>query len=374
MAGQHALLSPSSAHIWLNCPPAARLAAQYDDPGSQYAQQGSDAHELCEFKLLTALGQPCDDPREHLAFYDSEMERCSEDYATFVTDTITGIRENCPDPTVLVEQQLDLSRYIKDGFGRGDCVIVADGVMHIVDFKYGVGVLVSADHNPQMMLYALGALELLDSLYDFDRISMTIFQPRRDNVSTWEISKAELIHWATEMLIPAAKLAYEGKGEFKAGDHCLFCKAKANCRKRAEYNLELARYDFEKPELLEDTEIAAILERVDQLVSWAEDVKAYALAEALHGVKYDGFKVVEGRSIRKYTDEAAVAEAVAAEGKDPFEKKLRGITDMTALLGKKEFERILGALVYKPSGKPVLVRESDKRPEYNTAATDFIDN
>ena len=243
--------------------------------------------------------------------------------------------------------------------------------MHIVDFKYGVGVLVSAEHNPQMMLYALGALELLDSLYDFDRVSMTIFQPRRDNVSTWEITKGELLKWATETLMPAAKLAYDGKGEFNAGDHCLFCKAKANCRKRAEYNLELARYDFEKPEVLEDTEIAAILERIDQLVAWAEDIKAFALEEALRGVRYDGFKVAEGRSVRKYTDEAAVAEAVAAEGKDPYERKLRGITDMTALLGKKEFERILGPLVYKPSGKPVLVRESDKRPEYNTATTDF---
>lgn len=371
MAGQHALLSPSSAHIWLNCPPAARLAAQYEDNGSKYSQQGSDAHELCEYKLLTALGQECDDPREHLAFYDTEMERCCEDYATFVMETITGIKESCPDPSVLVEQCLDLSRYIKEGFGRGDCIIVADGVMHIVDFKYGVGVLVSADHNPQMMLYALGALELLDSLYDFDRVSMTVFQPRRDNVSTWEIEKADLLKWARETLVPAAKLAFDGKGEFKAGDHCQFCKAKANRRKRAEYNLELARYDFEKPELLEDTEIAAILERIDQLVSWADDIKAYALAEALRGVKYDGFKVVEGRSTRKYTDEAAVANAVVAEGKDPYEKKLRGITDMTALLGKKEFERILGPLVYKPSGKPVLVRESDKRPEYNTAATDF---
>lgn len=371
MAGQHALLSPSSAHIWLNCPPSARLATQYEDAGSAYAQQGTDAHELCEYKLLTALGHDCDDPREHLAFYDPEMERCCEDYAAFVMETIAGIKDKCPDPSVLVEQRLDLSRYIKDGFGRGDCIIVADGTMHIIDFKYGVGVLVSSEHNPQMMLYALGALELLDSLYDFDCVSMTIFQPRRDNVSSWEITRDELLQWARETVIPTAKLAFYGKGEFKAGDHCQFCRAKANCRKRAEYNLELARYDFQKPDLLEDTEIAAILDRIDQLVSWADDIKAFALAEALHGVRYDGFKVVEGRSNRKYTDEAAVASAVTAVGKDPYEKKLRGITDMTALLGKKEFERILGSLVYKPSGKPVLVRESDKRPEYNTAAIDF---
>ena len=371
MAGQHALLSPSSAHIWLNCPPSARLAAQYEDSGSPYAQQGTDAHELCEYKLMKALGRECSDPTENLSFYDTEMESSAEEYAAFVTETITKVKETCSDPTVLIEQKLDFSKYVKDGFGRGDCLIIADCAMHVIDFKYGLGVLVSAEHNPQMLCYALGALELLDSLYDFDSVSMTIFQPRRSNVSTWTISKDELLTWANETLMPTAKLAYDGKGEFRAGDHCLFCKAKANCRKRAEYNLELARYDFEKPDQLEETEIAAILDRLDQLVAWVEDIKEFALAEALRGVKYDGYKVAEGRSVRKYTDEAAVAEAVIAEGKDPYEKKLRGITDMTALLGKKEFEHILGSLICKPSGKPVLVKDSDKRPEYNTAKSDF---
>lgn len=371
MGDQHALLSPSSAHIWTKCPPSARESAKYEDTGSSYAQQGTDAHELCQYKLEKALGIETTDPREHLEYYDEEMERCSDDYASYVTETVAEIKKTCPDPVVMIEQHLDFSKYVQEGFGRGDCIIIADGTMHVIDFKYGVGVLVSAKENPQMMCYALGALELLDSLYDFDRISMTIFQPRRENVSTWVISKADLLLWATDTLAPIAKLAYEGKGEYKAGEHCLFCKAKANCRKRAEYNLELARYDFEKPAQLDETEIAAILDRIDQLVAWAEDVKEFALSEALRGVKYDGFKVVEGRSIRKYTDEAAVAEAVAAEGKDPYEKKLRGITDMTALLGKSEFERILGSLVCKPSGKPVLVKASDKRPEYNTAKSDF---
>ena len=190
MAGQHALLSPSSAHIWLNCPPAARLAAQFEDTGSVYAQQGTDAHELCQYKLEQALGRESEDPRGRLAYYDAEMERCSEDYANFVMETVAEIKQTCPDPTVLIEQRLNFSKYVKEGFGRGDCIIIADGTMHVIDFKYGVGVLVSAAHNPQMMLYALGALELLDSLYDFDRISLTIFQPRRSNVSTWEIGRA----------------------------------------------------------------------------------------------------------------------------------------------------------------------------------------
>ena len=367
----HALLSASSSHRWLHCPPSARLCEEYDDKGSNFAAEGTDVHALCEYKLRTALGMEAKDPTEDLSWYDAEMEESATGYVAFVMELVEEAKKTCSDPVILIEQRLDYSRYVAEGFGTGDCVIIADGTLHIVDFKYGRGILVEAEDNPQMMLYALGALELLDSLYDFDRISMTIFQPRRDNVSTWEIGKDDLLRWAKMTLMPTAQLAYDGKGEFHAGDHCLFCKAKANCRKRAEYNLELARYDFQKPEQLEETEIAAILDRVDQLVAWAEDIKEYALAEALRGVKYDGYKVVEGRSVRKYTDEAAVAEAVAAEGIDPYEKKLRGITDMTALLGKKEFERILGSLIYKPSGKPVLVRDSDRRPEYNTAKSDF---
>lgn len=371
MAGQHALLSPSSSHIWLRCTRAPRLCEQYEDTETSYTQQGTDAHELCQYKLESALGRETVDPREHLTYYDEEMETCSDDYASFVLETINEITDTCPDPAVLIEQKLDFSRFVPDGFGRGDCIIIADGTMHVIDFKYGLGVLVSAEQNPQMMLYALGAMELLDDLYDFDSISLTIFQPRRENVSTWVISKADLLKWATETLMPAAKLAYAGEGEFCAGEHCTFCKAKANCRKRAEYNLEMAHYDFAKPDVLDELDVAAILDRVDQLVSWAEDVKAYALAEALKGVKYDGYKVVEGRSVRKYTDEEAVAGAVIAEGKDPYEKKLLGITDMTKLLGKKDFERILGKLVCKPAGKPTLVKDSDKRPEYTNAQSDF---
>lgn len=241
---KHALLSPSSAHMWLNCPPSARLSAQFEDTGSEYAQQGTDAHSLCQYKVKKALGREVKDPTEDLTFYDAEMEGCAEDYATFVAETISKVKETCPDPVVLIEQRLDFSRYVPDGYGFGDCIIIADGTMHIIDFKYGLGVLVSAEANPQMMCYSLGALELLDGLYDIDAVSMTIFQPRRDNVSTYTISRDELLHWAEETLSPTAKLAAEGKGEYKAGDHCRFCKAKAMCRKHAEYNLELAKYDF----------------------------------------------------------------------------------------------------------------------------------
>ena len=217
-------------------------------------------------------------------------------------------------------------------------------------------------------------MDLFDGIYNIERITLAIYQPRRENISLYEMGKDELLTWANETLAPAAKLAQEGKGEFKAGDHCQFCKAKANCRKRAEYNLELARYDFEMPATLEDTEVAAILPRIEDLVSWAGDVKEYALQKALSGTKFDGFKVVEGRSNRKYTDEGAVAQTVKDAGFDPYEQKLLGITAMSQVLGKKKFEELLGGLVYKPAGKPVLVPDSDKRPAMNTAADDFKDN
>ena len=371
---QHALLSPSSAHMWLNCPPSAKLSAQYEDKGSSYAQQGTDAHSLCQHKVEKALGLPTKDPTEDLTYYDEEMEACAEDYAAFVSETLAKVKETCPDPVVLIEQKLDFSRYVKDGYGYGDCIIVADGTLHVIDMKYGVGILVSAERNPQMFCYALGALELLDSLYDIDRISMHIFQPRRDNVSTYEISKEELLSWANEVLKPTAELASSGSGEFKAGDHCQFCKAKAVCRKRAEYNLEMAKYDFEMPATLDDVEIAAVLTQVDELISWAGDIKEYALQQALSGKEYEGFKVVAGRSTRKYTDDAAVAQAVTDAGFEPYEMKLLGITAMTAQMGKKKFEEVLGSLIYKAPGKPTLVPVSDKRPAINTAADDFNDN
>ena len=368
---KHALLSASSMHRILECPPSARLCANIEDRASPYAQQGTDAHELCEYKVLSALGKAGHDPTEELEFYDAEMESCTEEYRNYVMEQLEEAKKFCKDPIVLVEQRLDFSKWVPDGFGTGDCLIVADDVLHIIDFKYGLGVLVEAEHNPQMMCYALGGLDIYDGIYDIKTIKLTVFQPRRDNVSTCTMSKEELLTWADTVLSPTAKLAYEGKGEFKAGEHCVFCKLKATCRKRAEYNLELAKYDFEMPATLEDTEIAAILPRLDNLVSWANDIKEYALQQALSGTKYDGYKVVEGKSNRKYTDESAVASAVTDAGFDPYEKHLLGVTAMTSLLGKTKFNELLGDLIEKPQGKPTLVPETDKRPALNTAKDDF---
>ena len=304
------------------------------------------------------------------------MQNCAEEYRNYVLEQIEAAKEFCKDPQVMIEQRLDFSRWVENGFGTGDCVIVADEELQIIDYKHGLGVLVSAgddEHggNSQMMCYALGALEVFGDIYDINQIKMTIFQPRRDNISTYTISRDDLLEWANDVLAPTARLAYVGDGEFKAGDHCQFCKGKATCRKRAEYNLELAKYDFEMPATLDDTEIAAILGKVDEMISWGNDIKEYALKQEQSGVHFEGWKVVEGRSNRKYTDEKTVAFKVKDAGFDPYEKKLLGVTAMSTLLGKKKFEELLGELIYKPPGKPALVPESDKRPAMNTAKEDF---
>lgn len=374
----HAFLSPSASHRWLNCPPSAKLCARLPDQSSGYSRQGTDAHTLCAYLVEKALGRNPADPTEDLEFYDEEMQSCAEGYASLVMEELEKAKQTCPDPAVMVEQKVDFSRWVEGGTGTADCIILSDGTAEVINYKHGVGVLVSSESeefggNPQLMCYCLGVLEMYDAIYDIDTVKMAIYQPRRENVSIHTMSKDELLRWADEVLAPTARLAMEGKGEFKAGGHCQFCKVKATCRKRAESNLELAKYEFAQPAELEEYEIDRILMKVDHLTSWASDVKEYALNQALRGVRYEHFKVVEGRSVRKYTSEEEVAKAVTAAGYDPYEKKLLGITAMTSLLGRKLFSDLLGNLTYKPEGKPTLVPITDKRPEMkNTAENDFM--
>lgn len=376
---KHAYLSASASERWLKCPPSAKLCAQEEDRGSPFAQQGTDAHELCQYLVEKALGRDAKDPTENLTWFDAEMMEAAEGYAAFVMDQVAEAKKLCEDPLVCVEQTLDFSKWVEHGFGTGDCVIVADDLLHIIDMKFGVGVLVSASGedgtgNSQLKCYALGALDTFGDLYSIHRIRLTIYQPRRENVDTFELTREELLDWAENVLAPTAKLAYDGEGEFSAGDHCQFCKVKAYCRKRAEQNLEMARYEFAEAPTLDADEIAAILPQVDQLVRWAEDVKEYALTQALAGTRYPGFKLVEGRSNRKYSNEAEVARVVTEAGYDPYEKKLLGVTAMTKQLGKKLFDQLLSGLIEKPQGKPVLAPETDKRPEFNTAEKDFMED
>lgn len=369
----HAILSASSSHRWLNCPPSARLCETYEDKGSDYAAEGTDAHSLCEYKLRKALGMGAVDPSEHLTWYSEEMEDCANGYAAYILELVEAAKEVCSDPVVLIEQRVDFSRWVEQGFGTSDAIIISDGTLRVIDYKHGLGVLVEADNNPQMMCYALGALELFDAIYDIDSVAMTVYQPRRQNVSTFEMTKDDLYRWAEEVLKPTAELAFAGDGNFLCGEWCGFCKAKHECRARAEANLLLAQYDFKLPPLLEDSEIEVILSRADQLVSWVNDIKEYALQQAISGKDWTGFKLVEGRSNRRYTDEAAVTQAVTSAGFDPYERKLLGITAMQKLLGKSRFEELLSAYIEKPQGKPTLVPESDKRPVMNNAKTDFME-
>ena len=369
----HAILSASSSERWLNCPPSARLCEAYEDKGSYYTAEGTDAHTLCEFRLKQALGMPTEDPIENLSWYNEEMEECAAGYADYVVELLETAKLTCSDPVIMIEQRVNFSRWVPDGFGTADCIVIADGVMNICDYKHGKGVEVSAAANPQMMLYALGALEIFDGIYDIDTVRMTIFQPRKANVSVYEMEKADLLEWADTDLTQKAKLAYEGQGDFRCGEWCRFCKAKAECRERAAANLELARYDFQTPALLDDEEIAVILGKVDALTAWASDVKEYALQRAISGKEWTGWKLVEGRSNRKYTNDAVVAATVENAGFDPYERKVLGVTAMQKMLGKSRFEELLAPYIEKPQGKPTLVPESDKRPAMNTAKNDFME-
>ena len=363
--GKHSILSPSGSHRWLNCTPSARLELEFEDAESEAAKEGTAAHALCEHKLKRALKRRSKRP---VSDYDSdEMEECTDAYVDFVMEQYEAAKQVCKDPIVLIEQHLDFSNYVTDGFGTGDCVIISDDKLHIVDFKYGMGVLVEAEDNPQMKLYALGALELYDALYDIQEVSMTIFQPRRENVSTWTISVEALRDWAENELKPRAQMAYNGEGEYHPGEWCTFCKAAVRCRARAEEKLRLAQAEFRLPPLLTDAEIEEILILLPDLTKWANEITAYATDAAVnHGKEWNGFKVVEGRSVRKYRDEEAVAQAATQAGyEDIFKKSLITLTEMQKLMGKKNFEDILGGLIYKPPGKPTLVPVTDKRPAMN---------
>ena len=378
MPTKHARCSASSAFRWINCPGSVALSEQCPDPGSSsYADEGTLAHSLGELKLRHWLKEvPGAQYMRKLAtiqasdYYDGEMEEATDFYVNTVLEEYEAAGEGA---VLMVEQRLSLAKWIPEGFGTGDAIIIsiAHQYIQVVDLKYGKGVKVDAPSNPQLRLYGLGAVDLFDGLYDFDTVKTTIVQPRLDHVSSEENILKELLLWAEEEVVPRATIAMEGTDYFAAGDWCRFCPAKAVCRERANANLELARHEFRHPQLLTDEEIGEVLQRADELQKWAADVSAYALDQALAGHHFEGWKLVEGRSIRKYADDIQVADALKAAGFDEamlYERKLYGITAMEKTVGKKRLTEILGDLIIKPQGKPVLVPESDKRDPINTAA------
>lgn len=372
----HAVLSASGSKRWLSCPPSARLERKFPDRAGEAAQEGTLAHALAELRIRYWFGEISEDGLtlridgiRHDPLYSPEMGEYVQEYVDLCIEKI-----NAAQGVALVEERLDFSRWVKNGFGTGDMVIIGDGVLEIVDLKYGKGVPVSAEGNTQMQLYALGAIEQYGYIYDFDHVRMSIFQPRNGGLSTQLMSVEELLAWG-ESIKPIAELAYAGKGDFKAGDHCRFCRAAAQCKALADYNMEIAKLEFRDADLLTDDEVSFVLERVDGLVRYAEKVKTRALEEALKGHRWPGFKVVEGRSNRKITDEAKAIKLLRKAGytDDVIYKPLamQTITDLEKAITKKKFGELLGSVVEKPPGKPTLVPEDDKRPEYDPVHSEF---
>lgn len=373
----HARLSASGAKKWINCPGSIQLEENFEDKPSQFAEEGTNAHALGEAKIRLATKE-YNRTKYHNAIRNLEITEDMEDYAesykNYVIERYNSALQKTPDAILMLEQRLDFSKYVPDGFGTGDAVIIAEGKLEIIDLKYGKGVEVSAVDNPQLRLYALGAYEAFDMLYGFDTVEMTIYQPRLDNISSENISVAELLEWG-ESVKKAAQLANDDSViKCVAGKHCGtgFCKARPVCRAYAEERQKMAVYDFKPPAMLTVAEIADIIEQSASLEKWAKLVCDYALEQAYkHGVEYPGYKVVEGRSNRKYSKpDSEVAKILTDNGyqeSDILVHKLKGITDIEKLLGKKTFAEVLGSYVVKPPGKPTLVCSEDKRPAINSA-------
>lgn len=381
----HAVLSASGAHRWMNCTPSAALEKDIPDQTSEFAMEGTAAHELSEIYLMHETGDIAKATRtrrinkfiKENKYYNQEMTDYVEKYVDVVVEKMNEAKARSSDAIVLLEQRLDFSEWVPNGFGTGDVVIISDGNLEVIDLKYGKGVPVSAVDNPQLRLYGLGAYYLYDMLYDVESVSMTIVQPRLDNISTETLDVDDLLVWADGEVKPKADLAWDGEGDFVPGDHCRFCKIRSTCRARADENLELAKKVFANadetkvtdPTHLSLNEIGEILFKVDKMEKWAKDVKAYAQEQAVnHEETIPGWKVVEGRSNRKYADESAVLETLESDHElDTIApRKILGITAMEKAIGKKYFADSLKDLVVKPKGKPTLVPEADKRPALNS--------
>lgn len=368
--GAHARFSPSSGKRYLSCPPSLRLEEQFEDEQSPYAAEGSAGHAMAEYLINKHLKKRTRRPTSD--YYTEELMEAVEEYASYCIGQIEQARAACGSPFISVEQKVSLEEHIEGCFGTADMVIATDGKLQIIDLKLGKGVVVDAEENIQLMIYGQGVLDMVSALYDISTVELTIVQPRLEHFSTWEISADDLRKWTAEVLEPGAKMALAGEGEYKAGDHCRFCRARFKCRARADEYLKLAQAEFAEPPLMSDEEIAEVLKKADALKRWAEEIYTYAQNEAVVNHKeWPGFKLVLGRSNRKYTDETDAAEAAKKAGyTDIYKQSLIGITEMEKLMGKKKFNEILGNYVYKPDGKVTLVPDSDKREAVKTATAE----
>lgn len=377
--GAHALLSPSAAHRWMNCTAAPLLEINVEDAGSDYAAEGTLAHAYCALKLKKYLGLPTADEEKEIEalsqYHTGEMDEYTDTYVSIVLEKFNAARAHTKDAQLLVETRLDFSKHIPDAFGTADAIIIADGTIDEIDFKYGKGVKVSAFQNPQMMIYGLGAFEKFDFEYDIRRVRMTIIQPRIDNLSEYEVTTAELLSWAIKELEPKAKEAYSGKGKQQPGDWCQFCKVKHTCRALVNLCKETAQNNAQ---LLSTDELAKdVLPMLPIIKTWLAGVEDYALQQALSGVSLPGWKLVEGRSNRKIVNVEGAATALINAGyaKTAIYKpqELCTITELEKMVGKKQFAALCADFIEKPKGKPTLAEESDKRPALDPVAEDFKD-
>ena len=373
--GAHSRCSPSALHKVLNCTPSLVLSEQFDDEESIYSAEGSAGHALAEHLIKKHLKLQTRRPTSE--YYTDDLVDAVNEYVTFVVSEIEAAKQECKSPVFAVEQKVDISDYIDECFGTADMVIITEKVAQIIDLKLGRGIEVSAEDNDQLKAYGLGVLTMADMLYDIETVRLTIFQPRISNYSTWDITAEDLRKWGDEVLRPRGAMALIGAGDFHAGSWCRFCKARFQCRARAEEFLKMAQMEFRQPALLSDDEIAEVLTKADALSKWADDIYAYAQDQAIvRGKEWPGYKLVEGRSNRKYTSEEDVEAAAKAAGyTDIYKQSLIGITDMERLMGKAQFAEVLGKYVYKPAGKITLVPESDKRKAItrDTAEADFTE-
>ena len=378
----HALLSPSSAHRWLVCTPSARLEARYPDSAGESAKEGTFAHKLAELALQRYLKTIGDMKyRQEVKalksgntklgdYYTRDMDDYVGEYVDLVIQKFEDAKEKDTEAALLLEQSLDFSDWVPEGFGRGDAIVIADGTLEIIDLKYGRNTPVTAANNPQIRLYGLGAYNTFGAIYDIETVCLTIMQPRNGGESSEVLSVGDLLDWAVSIQ-PSAQKAYEGKGDLTPGPHCQFCRAAVRCRALAAYQLDMAKYDFKDADQLTDTEVA------DVLVTWANKVKSYALTEAVeHDVHWPGWKLVEGRAVRKISEPDQAAEVLSVQyghTEDEIYKprELKTITQLEKIIGKKTLADELAGLLIKPPGKPTLVPESDKRREWNSAQNDF---
>jgi len=385
MPGVHALLSPSASHRWLECPPSARLHAKFvdrlGDQGSEFAQEGTKAHSLSELKLRLANGEInqflFDAEKKLLGEIPRDMETFTDVYVDTVLEKLYAARKSCPDARLFVEQKLDMSEWVPGCFGTSDAVIVTDSTLEVLDLKYGKGVPVSAVGNPQARLYALGAVNQFGDIYSFYSVRETIIQPRLDSITEETMSKSDLLAWG-ETIKPRAQMAYEGKGEFHCGEWCRFCAAKAVCKTRAMQAMSVFENAFDSPDVIPEENIAGILQVADLTEAWLKDIRAYAMAQALKGAIFPGFKLVRGRApARKWRNEEEVIDQMARAGYSQEQymeqPKLMSVSVLEKSIGRTAFKALLAGQTVQGEAPLTLVPESDKREEYSSADVAFAD-